>query len=90
MNTKVLKLMQLAMEISQAGKAEAFVSYSGHINGIHYRAHPAGQSYEDDAKMVHLVPNTNIYMNNAGYDQKLDAAIEQLEALAAEHKDEQV
>ncbi|WP_027855561.1 hypothetical protein [Marinobacterium litorale] len=87
MNTieqKVHTLLELGMAITLAGKAQAFVSFEGHINGIGYHAYPVDQRHADGVKRVYLVDMQIVYVDRPDAEQRLDKAISEFQALMQE------
>ncbi|WP_027855573.1 hypothetical protein [Marinobacterium litorale] len=87
MNTieqKVHTLLELAMALTMAGKAQAFVSFEAHINGVSYHAYPVDQRHADGVKRVYLVDMQAVYMDRPDAEQRLDKAIAEFQALMQE------
>lgn len=81
MNEKVLRLMQLAMEISQAGKAHAFVDYAGHVDTVFCKILPGDQAYIEGAEFMYLFPKRSISLKRGKPEVELDEAIAEFESL---------
>lgn len=79
---KVMRIMELAMLVSQNTEHDVFVRYSGHVNSVDIYHHHGG--WTEDGKMTPTGRNENT--NGSFYlvienERLLDSAIEQLESM---------
>lgn len=87
---KLHKILDLVLDINESGKANTFMTFSGHVNGIHVSTHIPKWELNRDPDILDEVyldtPDEPGYMTTT-----LDATIENLEeVLKGEHANEAV